>query len=564
MSKIKSDASASRRDIISGVAVAAAIGAVASKADAQQAAAAAPAAPAAGLGGGGTGPVFWTVETTNGKVSGFANAGSATGVKTFLGIPYGASTGGLNRYMPPKKPAKWAGVKECYGYAHVSPQTQSSMASDYSMMIMWDRHVGTGGMGEDCLNLNVWTPAADAAKRPVLVSFHGGGWTTGSGNGPMYDGGQMARLNNVVVVTVNHRLAANGYLHMTDFGAPAAFADAGNVGLLDMVASLEWVRDNIERVGGDKNRVMIFGQSGGGSKTSTLLATPSAKGLFQRAAVQSGSTIRSRTREAAAQDTEAFLKTLGITKATIGNLQKLTWQQILEAQVKTTGAAFSPVVDGRALPHHPFDPGAPTESADVPVIISTTLHDAALRLTNFDMTQAQLAAAFNERYGARGPAILAAYKAKNSTQTPYLTNAEAMTDATRGNSMIQAERKAALNKAPAYMYVWDWANPSFNGKHGAVHGHDVDASFHLYRNPMCGSGSADGRLMADRTAAVWAAFAATGNPNNPLIPDWPAYNSTTRATMVFDKTMRVENNYRGDMVRMIAQAVPTAPRPSFV
>ena len=245
-------------------------------------------------------------------------------------------------------------------------------------------------------------------------------------------------------------------------------------------------------------------------------------------------------------------------------MQKLTWQQILEAQVKTTGAAFSPVVDGRALPHHPFDPGAPTESADVPVIISTTLHDAALRLTNFDMTQAQLAAAFNERYGARGPAILAAYKAKNSTQTPYLTNAEAMTDATRGNSMIQAERKAALNKAPAYMYVWDWANPSFNGKHGAVHGHDVDASFHLYRNPMCGSGSADGRLMADRTAAVWAAFAATGNPNNPLIPDWPAYNSTTRATMVFDKTMRVENNYRGDMVRMIAQAVPTAPRPSFV
>lgn len=565
MSKKTSDAGANRRDIITGVAVAAA--AIGSATGAAQAQPAAPAStpPGAGLGGGGTGPIFYTVQTSNGRVQGFSNAGSATGVKTFLGIPYGAPTGGANRFMPPKKPAPWTGIKECYGYGQVSPQTQSSMASDYSMMIMWDRHVGTGGLGEDCLNLNVWTPATDTAKRPVLVSFHGGGWTTGSGNGPMYDGGQMARLNNVVVVTVNHRLAANGYLHLADFpGAPAEYADAGNVGLMDMVASLQWVKDNIDRFGGDPGRVMIFGQSGGGSKTSHLLATPSARGLFHRAAVQSGSSIRTRTREAAAASTEAMLRTLGITRANIGTLRTITWQQLLEAQVRTPNATFSPVVDGRAMTHHPFDPGAPMESADVPVMISTTLHDAGLRQTNFDMTEAQLVAAFNERYGAQGPAILAAYKARNPTQTPYLTNVEAMTDATRGNSMIQAERKAALNRAPAYMFVWNWANPSFDGKHGAVHGHDVDASFHLYRNPMCGSGSADGRLMADRTAATWAAFAATGNPNNPLIPNWPAYEARNRATMIFDKTMRVENNYRGDMVRMIAQAVPTAPRPSFV
>src|ERR1700754_3328041 len=509
----------SRRDLIQAASIAATVGAPAA---AQEA----PAAPARILGGGGApGGVFWTVETTAGKVQGIANGE----VKEFKGVPYGASTGGRNRYMPPKKPAPWAGVRDCIGYAQISPQTPSALTSDYSQLIAWDRHVGPGGMGEDCLNLNIWTPGVnDLAKRPVLVSYHGGGWATGSGNGPMYDGAQMARKHNVVVVTVNHRLAAFGYLPLADLGAPAEFADAGNVGVMDMVASLQWVRDNIERFGGDPGRGMIFGQSGGGSKTPTMLATPSAKGLFHRAAVQSGSTLRQATREEATKEAEKLLKALGLSRKDLAAIQTVPWQKLLEAQV-ACGGNFRPVVGDATLPHHPFDPAAPPESADVPVIISTTLHDAALRLTNFNLDESGLAALFRQRFGAKGGDILAAYRRENGRQTPYLTQAEAFTDATRGNSQIQALRKAKLGRGATYMYVWDWETPAFDGKFGAVHGHDVEASFHLSRNPIGGAGMKQGRAMSDRLAATWVAFATSGDPNNSLIPRWPAYEAGKRS-----------------------------------
>jgi para-nitrobenzyl esterase len=487
------------------------------------------------------GPLFFDVDTSLGVVRGMAN----TGIKIFRGIPYGADTSGNNRFMPPRKPAAWTGARNSIGYGPIAPQTASGYHSDYAQLIQWDKHIGTGGMNEDCLSLNVWTPGVnDNGKRAVLVSFHGGGWATGSGNGPMYDGGQLALLGNVVVVTVNHRLASFGYTHLATIGAPEEFKSAGVCGVMDMVASLEWVRDNIAAFGGDPSRVMIFGQSGGGSKTSTLLATPAAKGLFHRAVVQSGSTLRLVSEADAEKAADTYIKKLGLTRARIGEIQRLPWEQLLQAQTEA-GVGFSPVMDGRYLPHHPFDPAAPPESRDVPVMISTTLEDAALRLTNWDLTDSGLTALLNERYKGKASEILELYRPITSGKTPYLVQAQVFTDAqTRSRAITQAERKAAQGGAGAWMYTWEWATPAFGGKLGAVHGHDVDASFNLYRNGICGTGDKTGRLMATRLASTFIAFANTGNPDNEHIPHWPAYDATARPTMIFDANTRVVNDPR--------------------
>src|SRR5580700_5148237 len=499
--------------------------------------------------------LFWTVDTTSGKVQGISN----TGIKEFKGIPYGAPTGGKNRYMPPQKPAAWTGVKECLAYGPISPQTIAALTSDYSQLIEWDRH-SASGMGEDVLTLNIWTPGLnDGNKRAVLVSFHGGGFATGSGNGPQYDGTQLARLADVVVVTVNHRLASFGYLHLADLGAPPEFAHAGVVGMMDLVASLEWVRDNIEKFGGDPAKVMIFGQSGGGAKTSVILAMPSAKGLFHSAGVQSGSTIRSATREAGTRSAEALLAKLGIAKGNIADIQKVSWQQILEAQT-AAGAAFTPVVDGTVIPHHPFDPTAPPESADVPVIISTTLEDAALALTNFDLTEDALKKMMTERYGEKAEPMLKLYRSRYPAKSPYLIQAQIGTDAGgRRNAILQAERKSAMGKAPAYMYLWEYASPGFGGKFGAVHGTDVSASFYNFRDGVGGTGSNQERALWGTFASAWVSLAKTCNPNNAKTPNWPAYDSAKRATMIFDNETRVENDPRAE-IRKFWQDMPTARR----
>jgi para-nitrobenzyl esterase len=490
------------------------------------------------------GPLFFDVETTSGVVRGIAN----TGIKIFRCVSYGADTAGRNRFMPPRKPVAWAGVRKCLGYGPISPQTMSGYRSDYSQMIMWDRHVGCGGMGEDCLTLNVWTPGVhDTAKRAVLVSFHGGGWATGSGNGPMYDGGQLALLGDVVVVTVNHRLASFGYTHLAALGAPEEFKHAGVCGVMDMVASLEWVRDNIVAFGGDPSRVMIFGQSGGGAKTSTLLATPAAKGLFHRAAVQSGSTIKLVEAADAEKSADLLLSKLGIPRSRIADVQRVPWEQLLEAQGQVQGG-FTPVMDGSYLPHHPFDPTAPPESRAVPLIVSTTLEDAALRLTNWDLTESGLTALVNERFSGKASEILPMYRDAGPGKTPYLIQAQIFTDSqTRTRAIMQAERKAAQGGAGVWMYLWEWVNRSFDGKFGAVHGHDVDASFNLYLQNMCGSGREDGRALALGLSSAWVAFAKTGNPDNEHLPHWPKYDAITRATMIFDADTRVVNDPRSEM-----------------
>ena len=411
--------------------------------------------------------------------------------------------------------------------------------SDYGRLIRWNEHPGQ--ISEDCLVLNVWTPALDDAKRPVMVSFHGGGFTTGSGNGHGYDGEPLVRFGDVVVVTVNHRLGAMGYLHLGDLGGPE-YAQSGTVGMLDLVASLEWVRDNIEGFGGDPRNVMIWGQSGGGAKTSTLLAMPAAKGLFHRAAVQSGSSLRMRTREEATESAKSLLSELGLDEDQLTELEKVPFEDIVAAQAKVAGG-FAPVVDGDVLPRHPFDPDAPEISSEVPMIIGWTLDDAAIGLSNFDVDDAGIESSVRRVAAERTEAVLAAYRDAYPDVTPYLVQARAMTDARFGRgALTQAQRKAEQGGAPAYLYLWAWESPGMGGKFGAVHGVDVGLAFHNYAGEIAGSGSDEGKLMADRLASAWVAFARTGNPNNPEIPEWPAYDPETKPTMIFDVETRVEED----------------------
>ena len=357
--------------------------------------------------------------------------------------------------------------------------------------------------------------------------------------------------------TVQRLLDAGAIMHCRT--TTPEFAHAGVVGMMDLVASLEWVRDNIENFGGDPSKVMIFGQSGGGAKTSTMLAIPSARGLFHSAGIQSGSTIRSATREQATKSAELLLAKLGISKGNIGDIQKVPWQQILEAQTSLGGsAAFTPVVDGEILPHHPFDPAAPPESADVPVIISNTLEDAALRLTNFDLNEEGLRTMLNQRYGAKAEAILAMYRTRYPDKSPFLIQAQIATDSTaRRSATLQAERKAAQGKAPAYMYLWAFASAGFGGKFGAVHGTDVSATFNNYRDGVGGTGSEEERALWSRFANTWVAMAKNANPNNSKIPNWPAYDANTRPTMIFDKEVRVENDPRSEIRKFWAD-MPSA------
>jgi para-nitrobenzyl esterase len=490
--------------------------------------------------------LFITADTSWGRVQGI----DVSGIKTFLGIPYGASTAGKNRFMPPQKPAAWKGVRDAFTYGQISPQPPVDPRIEYTRAIDWDKQ--PGGMGEDCLVLNVWTPGFKSGpKRAVMVSFHGGGFATGSGNAPGYNGDPLARFGDVVVVTVNHRLAALGFLHLADLGAPPEFAQSGNAGMLDLVASLQWVRDNIENFGGDPNTVLIFGQSGGGAKTSTLMAMPSARGLFHRAGVQSGSMLRAMRREAATASAEKLLAKLEIDKTRIADIQKLSWEQILDAQSAIFGtripAVFSPVMDGAVLPQDPFAPNAPEFSADVPMIVSTTLDDGALFLTNFNLDEPGLKGIVQKMVGDNADRVLSTYRKAYPDVPPYLIQARIVTDRTfRTNAYNQAERKAALGKAPAYMYLWEWPSPAFQGRFGAVHGTDVGLSFHNSRGLITGDGP-EARMMADKLASAWVAFAKTGDPNNPALPQWGPYDTKTRATMVFDKVTRAENDPRREL-----------------
>jgi para-nitrobenzyl esterase len=488
--------------------------------------------------------LFCVADTPAGNVRGLINSG----IRQFKGVPYGASTGGANRFMPPREPMPWRGVRDCVGYGPVSPQIPSARDNDYARLIQFDLNTALGGMSEDCLHLNIWTPGlADGIRRPVLVQFHGGGFAIASANAPLYDGARLAALGDVVVVAVTHRLGSFGFLNLPDAGAPAEFSAAGVTGLLDLIAALRWVRDNIAAFGGDPTQVTIFGQSGGGWKVSALLAAPSAQGLFHRAAIQSGSLLHHQTRDASAHAATAFIDRLGLSRSNIAMLQTLPFEQLLAAQAEVGAAAFSPVLDGVYLPTHPFEPAAPAMSADIPLIISTTLDDAGLFYDEFDLSEQQLAAKLAAAYGDRMGPLLARYRECWPHKSPFLLHAQIVTDASfRFCAHTQAERKAAQGKAPVYMYLWEWPSPSFDGKLGATHGIDVAASLGNDHNAIIGGGSSGAHERCRALSRAWIAFARTGNPNHRFLPHWPAFDIGSRATLVLGAEHRIVSDPYGE------------------
>jgi para-nitrobenzyl esterase len=314
-------------------------------------------------------------------------------VHAFKGIPYGASTAGANRFMPPRKPEPWGGVRDAVSYAGRSPQAPASPQRP-ELATVWGP-VDTLAVGEDCLTLHVWTPGLDEARRPVMVWLHGGAFSYGSANSPRYDSTRLAGRNDVVVVAVNHRLNIFGHLDLSQAGGER-FASSGNAGILDLVLALEWVREHAARFGGDPGNVTIFGQSGGGGKVSALLAMPCAKGLFHKAIVQSGASVRFAERERTARLADAVLKHLGLASNQIDALQALPLERLQEAVTPALATlprahlplldryGFGPVIDGSVLPAHPFDPGAPSLSDDIPILIGGTKDESAIFLAPED------------------------------------------------------------------------------------------------------------------------------------------------------------------------------------
>lgn len=487
------------------------------------------------------------VETTEGRYRGR----SAGGVQVFKGMRYGATTAGAGRFRPPRPAETFAGVRDAFDYGDQAPQVRSALADP-------------GPMTEDCLRVNVWTPAAGAgAKRPVLLWFHGGGFEAGSGSAGIYDGTNMSRRGDVVVATINHRLNVFGHCDVSGL-LGAGFERSGNVGYLDLVAAMRWVRANIAAFGGDPANVMIYGQSGGGRKVSLCFAGADAAGLFAKGVVQSGSHLLIQTPEQSQALTSALLKALDIAPANARALLDVPQDALTAAQrsvVTQAGYRFEPVLDGASFTAHPFVPGAPRRTAQVPMMLGTTRTELSNQLGRDPAVYTMDDAALKARLRSFVPAAdvdaaVAAFKAAN----PKASAAELFFLITSWrtyilNATLMAEGRDALNgrRNPTWMYQVTWVSPAEGGRRFSQHTLDLPFMFdNVAKAPhLTGPESEATRAMTEAMAGSWLAFARTGDPNHKGLPAWPTYDASQRRVMLFDTPPRtVADPFRDERLFM--------------
>ena len=505
-------------------------------------------------------PVAPEAETSTGRIRGYIDHG----INVFKGIPYGADTA-PRRFMASVPPAPWVGIRDATTFGPRAPQLSNHADRKGGYHLPPD----LGPISEDCLHLNVWTSGIrDGRKRPVMVYIHGGAYSSGSANNMLYDGVNLCRRGDVVVVTLNHRLNLFGFLYLAELGP--GFEDSGNAGMLDLFLALRWVRDNIELFGGDPTRVLIFGQSGGGAKCATLMGMPAARGLFQRVITMSGQQITVSSRETATERSQAVLATLNLPQSGIDQLRNMPMEKLIQAS--HAAGYYGPVKDGRTIVRDPFDPGAPSLSADIPMILGNTHDETRLLIggsdpSTFTLTWETLPTKLGQHAQFLGDLNLDAVIRKYRAMYPAYSPSDvffAVTTASRSwrGQLIEAERRAVQKTAAAHTWVYelDWRTPIDGGKWGAPHTLDIPLILDnvSVADGMCGDGE-EARRLATLMSETWLAFARTGNPNHPGLPTWTAYNLDARPTMSFDIPTRLVNDPRGPERRLIERVPYTQP-----
>ena len=502
-------------------------------------------------------------KTQYGNVRGFLDGG----VFTFKGIPYGQNTAGENRWLPAKAPEPWKDDYPALIYGANCPQRlHDYTAIEQSFIQDWD----DGYMSEDMLKLNVWTPNL-TGSRPVMVYFHGGGFVFGSAYElPSQEGAQMARHHDVVSVTVNHRLNILGFFDLTDVGG-SAYEDSVNVSMTDLVASLQWVHENIANFGGDPDKVMIYGQSGGGSKVTCLMGMPSAKGLYHRASVQSGGGGNFPSGEQSKEYARQVMKELGLQSNDIASLQKMEWSRLNAAANAVAGkmnpsrggfffgppspgapprVGSGPTVDGRVIPVRSFYETAPELSKDVPMLVGSVSEEGNRMASN--PTEEEWQATLSREFGdGKATGIIAAMRKAHPEKAIRTLSYGVSGLGGRNHVVSLAKMKYDLHAAPAYTYYFSWQSPILDGIAGAWHTSELAFCFDNTKRCEQGTGNTpEAEALARKMATAWANFARTGNPSQPGL-EWTATDSDRNQTMVWDNECRMVEDPEGEARKLL-------------